>query len=238
VAERACDLCGGPGRELYPAGPDRFRHVRCARCGLLFVSPLPPDLAGLNARLYGGPPRPDRAAVGRRDRRFVRAARRRLGPGARLLDVGCGGGELLAAAAALGLEAAGVDASPDRAAEARSRSGRPVHTGELADLPPGAPFDLIRMNQLVEHAPSPTALLRAAAAQLAPGGELHVATPNAASLAHDVLGGGWRQLGRPGNAHLVLLDPATLARATERAGLEVASVATRGARALGGPIRV
>lgn len=230
-----CDLCGGPGRALYPAGaaPGLRAHARCGACGLVWVWPRPDDVLAANASVYDGA----RVADDRRDER-ARARQRawlrglRLGPGARLLDVGCGAGALLEVARAAGLDAVGVDAAPDRAAEARARSGAVVHAGTLETLPAElGRFDVIRMNQLVEHVPSPRALLLAARERLAPGGALYLATPNVDSLAHRVLGARWRQLGREENGHLVLLGPAHVRGYAREVGLAVARLRTRGARA-------
>ncbi|MBX3467997.1 MAG: methyltransferase domain-containing protein [Planctomycetes bacterium] len=125
----------------------------------------------------------------------------------------------------------GVDAAPDRAAEARARSGAVVHAGTLDDLPGDERFDVVRLNQLLEHVPSPRALLAAARARLTPGGAVHLATPNLDALAHRVLGARWRQLGREDNGHLVLVGPAHVRRYADEVGLRVVRLRTRGARA-------
>lgn len=226
-----CDLCGAAGAELYPAGaaPGLRRHVRCPACGLVWVAPRPADVLAASALVYDGA----RAADDDRDARArarLRAWLRRAGPG-RLLDVGCGAGLLLEVARELGREAVGVDAAPDRAAEARARSGAVVHVGTLDDLPGDERFDLVRLNQLLEHVASPRALLAAARARLTPGGAVHLATPNLDALAHQVLGAGWRQLGREDNGHLVLVGPAHVRRYADEVGLRVVRLRTRGARA-------
>lgn len=258
-------MCGGPGRALHAADPARGlrRHARCDACGLVFVDPPPADTRAENEALYGepvmwtsaeapdGPPQsapqsaprsaaqpaalPPARPTGRAEERLLREVLARVGPGARVLDVGCGAGAFLARARALGLTALGVELSPTRAAQAAAQAGVPVHTGGLEGLPAappwGAGFDLIRLHQVLEHAPSPRALLDAARARLAPGGELVLSTPNAASLAHRALGARWRQLGHATNGHLVLLAPRSLRRLATACGLRVRRCRTRGARA-------
>ena len=232
-----CDLCEQVGQELYPADPARglLRHARCAACGLVFVDPRPTDAAARNEVLYGEPAAPgpgpgERERDARHDAR-LRALRRRAGPQARVLDVGCGQGAFLGRARRLGLLAEGLDLSPTRARAAAARAEVPVHAGPLESLPARPGFDLIRLHQVLEHTASPRALLAAARARLAPGGEIELATPNAAALAHRALGPAWRQLGRAHNGHLVLVDPRTLARLAAAAGLRVLALRTRGARA-------
>ncbi|MFC0533944.1 class I SAM-dependent methyltransferase [Phytohabitans kaempferiae] len=66
-------------------------------------------------------------------------------PGARLLDVGCGAGDLLAYAAARGLAVAGIDPAPGMVEYARARlPGADIRLGSAERLPwPDATFDLV-----------------------------------------------------------------------------------------------
>jgi SAM-dependent methyltransferase len=66
------------------------------------------------------------------------------GPGTRLLDVGCGSGDLLAYASARGLAAAGIDPAPGMVECARTRlPATDIRLGDAEDLPwPDAHFDL------------------------------------------------------------------------------------------------
>ena len=68
-----------------------------------------------------------------------------VGPGTRLLDVGCGAGGFLVRASERGAEAAGLDASAKLAEVARRRlPGSVIATGEMAALPfPDQAFDVV-----------------------------------------------------------------------------------------------
>ncbi|MEJ3656428.1 class I SAM-dependent methyltransferase [Actinomycetes bacterium KLBMP 9759] len=68
-----------------------------------------------------------------------------VGPGSRVLDVGCGSGTFLAFAADLGAEVAGVDPAPDMVRLARARlPGADIRAGSAEELPwPDGTFDLV-----------------------------------------------------------------------------------------------
>lgn len=94
------------------------------------------------------------------------------GPGARLLDVGCGAGELLVRAAADGLVVSGVDVA--RGALAAAEQVVPVtalRIGDAHELPfDDAAFDLVALVQVLEHLTNPVLALREAGRVCAPGG--------------------------------------------------------------------
>lgn len=68
-----------------------------------------------------------------------------VGPGSRVLDVGCGSGDLLAHLQGLGMQPAGIDPAPGMVAVARERApGCDIRLGVADDLPwPDDTFDLV-----------------------------------------------------------------------------------------------
>ena len=105
--------------------------------------------------------------------------------GARVVDVGCGGGLLAEALAARGAKVLGIDASGDSVAAARAHlaaSGLDVEyrttTAEaLAASSPGR-FDLVACMELIEHVPDGPALVAACARLARPGGTVVFSTIN------------------------------------------------------------
>lgn len=153
-----------------------------------------------------------------------RAMHLRVRPGGRLLEVGCGNGELLLGMRDLGWQVTGVDFDPAAAAAARQR-GLDVRTGELlAQRLPAASFDAVAMFHLIEHVPDPRALLAECRRLCAAGGQLVVATPNAGSRGHRRFGAAWLELDPP--RHLHLFPPRLLARLVEAAGFTVERLTT------------
>jgi SAM-dependent methyltransferase len=159
-----------------------------------------------------------------RDELDLRAMHLRARPGARLLEVGCGSGDLLAGARDHGWAVEGVDFDPAAVAVARRR-GLAVREGDLASCRfPGGSFDAVAAVHLVEHVPDPRAFLAEAARVLAPGGRLVLVTPNLRSRGRRRFGAAWRELDPP--RHLHLFPPQTLRRLAEEAGLGAESLRT------------
>jgi 2-polyprenyl-3-methyl-5-hydroxy-6-metoxy-1,4-benzoquinol methylase len=118
-----------------------------------------------------------------------------------LLDVGCGSGGLLAAAAANGLMAAGIDASminlvaAKHMIEAHGGPARLACTYAEA-LPIGnARVTAVTMYDSIEHVSSVHSTISEACRVLKPGGHLAISTPNRFSLTREphvlVWGVGW-----------------------------------------------
>ena len=173
--------------------------------------------------------------------RHARVSRRRLqtllsvlghdASRARLLDVGCSSGAFLVAARALGLDAQGVEISPEAAASAR-RAGFRVHTGLLEEAGyPDASFDAIALIELLEHLRDPRALLAECRRILRPGGVLLATTPNGSSWTARAMGARWDVFSLRGmGGHVSFFNPGSLRLLAERAGFEVARLETRQVR--------
>lgn len=183
---------------------------------------------------YGGERRPDEdrfEALARAvsDRRLERIEGD-LGRRGRILDVGCGTGFLLAAAADRGWEAIGVEVSARAAEAARRHPGVTVHTGTLEDAPlASGSFDAITLSHVLEHVPDPVSLLERIASLLVADGILVLALPNADGFLHTVTNVVHRLRRRYGRdrfscslyppSHLYAFTPTSLVRALSRAKL-------------------
>jgi len=147
---------------------------------------------------------------------IVAALRRALPPGrVRLLELGCGSGNVLASLTQFG-EAVGMDAHPDLVAAGRA-AGLDVRTGRLPDDLGVAPgwAEVVLLLDVLEHLDDDLAALRAARAALGEGGLVVVTVPAYQWLwsGHDeVLG------------HRRRYTAARLRAAVERAGFTVLRV--------------
>jgi 2-polyprenyl-6-hydroxyphenyl methylase/3-demethylubiquinone-9 3-methyltransferase len=157
------------------------------------------------------------------------AARAPLG-GARVLDVGCGGGLLAEALAAAGASVTGIDLAPGMIEVARlhaAESGltldyRVADAQQLAAATPGA-FEVVTCMEMLEHVPEPAAMVATLAALVRPGGALFVSTlnRNLRSFLLAIVAGEYllRLLPRGTHEYERLIRPAELARWARDAGL-------------------
>ena len=95
-------------------------------------------------------------------------------PGKQLLDIGCGPGDLAAAAAVLGADAAGIDVAPSMVRRAAlANPSIPFRVGSFESIPGGdAAFDALAGNFVFNHVGRPELALAEAMRVLRPGGML------------------------------------------------------------------
>ncbi|RAP56365.1 bifunctional 2-polyprenyl-6-hydroxyphenol methylase/3-demethylubiquinol 3-O-methyltransferase UbiG [Oleiagrimonas sp. MCCC 1A03011] len=155
--------------------------------------------------------------------------------GARVADVGCGGGLLSESLAAAGADVVGIDMGEAVIDIARLH----LHESELkvdyrvqssAELAAAEPesFDAVCCMELIEHVPDPHALIADLAAMLKPGGRLFLSTLNRtpAAFGAAILGAEYvlRMLPRGTHHYAKFLRPSELARSLRDQGLELDEV--------------
>jgi SAM-dependent methyltransferase len=225
---RSCDtLYGTPGT---------YALVRCNGCGLKYVNPrpttealgkhYPPDYFA--SRAPEKLPPVQRwflrnqlvfAALNRLKK--IERVTGRLGPGKRLLDVGCGLNELVRQTMLLRkADGLGMDFNP-AVVEYVSQAGQaPIVEGTLAAAPFGdGEFDVVSMMEYLEHEPNPREVLAQARRVLKPGGHVCVEIPYIDGPVGKVFGPRWGMLDVP--RHLVFYNKETLTRTFERTGFEM-----------------
>lgn len=183
-----------------------------------------PHLKG--GRLLLGAFEPWRLKLDRFGRHLTRSRFRTPG---RLLDIGCGAGEFLELAGRMGWSASGCDPDPNVVAMCRSR-GLEVRLGDLESFSKEAGgFDVVTMNQVIEHVIDPQSLLAGTFGLLRPGGMLWIGLPNPQSIGYRHFGAAWAGLHPP--YHLCLPTKDVLRRWLADAGFTGIHFERRGAHA-------
>lgn len=142
----------------------------------------------------------------------------------RMLDVGCGAGELVYLMRHDGVDASGLDPGIEFAEFARAVLGVPIQTAAVdAAIVPQASQDLVTMFHALEHVPDPRGVLSTVRGWLKHGGHLVVEVPNISA-----------RVQAPSHqyhyAHLHHFTGSTLGAMGEAAGLRLVSTAYTGDR--------
>ncbi len=134
-------------------------------------------------------------------------------PNHRVLDVGCGAGNLLNRLSQIGFkDVLGVD--PFVPQEMRTPSGVTVLKANLKDVV--GTRDVVMFNHVLEHVPNPEVELRHAHRLLSKGGICIVRIPTTSSAVWEEYGPHWSQIDAP--RHLSLPSRAGMAALAERSG--------------------
>lgn len=241
-----CPVCRGKGtsflREAFDdryGQPELFSLVVCDHCGHVMTAPRleESDLGLLYGTYY---PRKHvdvedlRREAGRTVTRFAALRRWWMGtdnqgqysarPGESVLDVGCGSGLSLMEAQALGAQVRGVEADPN-VSRLAGELNLPIHIGSLFDEPfPGELFDLVTLNQVIEHIPEPDRVLERLRSRLRPGGRLVLVFPNVRSFWCRIFGVRWINWHVP--YHLHHFSREGFAQLAGRCGYRITTVRT------------
>jgi len=102
--------------------------------------------------------------------------------GGKLLDIGCGTGNLLAAAREAGYDVTGIELDRNAARFAKERLGLqnilPLSISEFAEQHKGERFDVVTFFEVLEHQAAPVEFLQKVKACVKPGGVIALSVPN------------------------------------------------------------
>jgi SAM-dependent methyltransferase len=235
-------------KEMMLGLRDEFEYLECQACGCLQLINPPEDLGRYYPSAYTAFGRQNREQIFHRMKEHVRKLRNkayfrqpnwferyliesydnlplqafsRLGVShdARILDVGCGTGVLLADLKELGYERLlGLDRFvPEALAD---RHGVKIVKGELQDLK-GTSWDVITFNHSFEHMAEQRDILQTTAGMLAPNGRCLFRIP-VLGWAWEHYGVNWAQIDAP--RHFFLHTAKSFRSLADSAGLDVVDV--------------
>lgn len=183
-----CFICQNDLQERWSTIPvpekmDTFSIFHCRQCNLEQTWPQPKNMSPYYSDYYGS--RHGFTARYCAQRRLSWVKQWSHHPG-KLLDVGCGEGTFLLAAARAGWEVSGVDINPKLA----QKQGLKVYS-QLSDIQDSTSFDCITLWHSLEHMHEPQEILKKIKKILAPNGLLIIAVPNAKGWQAKLFGKYW-----------------------------------------------
>lgn len=217
----------------------RFRHVRCANCGLVYVSPRLKESIlhdSYNEEDYNVSyklkliPAVDyrREVMGKRKYRQISEYFEK--PGA-ILDIGCGLGELLSVFDENGWTCLGVEFNQFAASFAREKFKLDIVQKSIFDFTASdRKFDCIMLWGVLEHFTRPLNVLEKAYELLNDGGLLVLEVPSGDSVLvryHEAFGGYIDRI-IEGDRHIMLFSSRSLQQMTERCGFRLVHIQSNG----------
>ncbi|MFH1225389.1 MAG: class I SAM-dependent methyltransferase [Candidatus Diapherotrites archaeon] len=224
MAEANCPCCGKGGAAHW-CDSGGFKIMRCG-CGVSYPVAVPPNTAPSDAEIneiYN-----KNEASGVQDYLEIEGDNKKdfesrldfiisyIGGAGTLLDIGCNIGSLLDVAQRRGWRVEGVDINKTAVKIAKER-GLKCRSGDFSKI--GKKFDLIVMNDVLEHLPNPNRGLRCASKLLKSGGHIYISTPDSGSAVARLARGRWIHM-KP-REHLCIFTKGAILRLLEEEGFEI-----------------
>ncbi len=181
--EPICHICNSKSR--FYLNKDDFDLFKCSSCGLVFVSPQPQEdflvksLYSYESGYQSNRARQDLSSTKEQERFTVAFDYlEKIKSGGKVLDVGCGNGQMLYWAKKRGFNPFGVEVN-ERTALCAKSYGFDVYIGLLRDSHfPKKTFDIIFLGEIIEHVNSPKDFIEECSEFLKDDGVIAITTPN------------------------------------------------------------
>lgn len=199
----------------------KYAIVSCNNCDFIFTTPIP-SKEELNA-FYNTFDYKDNLSAEKTIRADAKRSLRKIdlytNRKGELLDVGCGRGYFLDEARMLGWNTYGVDTSRIVIDFAEKRLHLNVFNSDIFSFQSDKLFDLITLNQVIEHFSNPENLVNQCSKYIRNGGLMYIATPNAESISARVLKDNFDHFIPP--EHLSYFSQHTLQKLLQKQGFKV-----------------
>ena len=200
--KRPCPACGSvAGR--YKGEKSGFHLFSCRGCGTLHTSSLPDAQGAKNYDDYYVPENLTIPEFINKRLDEIVASFSSYRQNNRLLDLGCGTGVLMHAAARAGWDAEGVEISSAAVEYVRKQGYGKVFCGKLDEARyPSNHFDVVASSEVLEHVDDPREFVCEVARVLRPGGLFWATTPHGRGVSAKLLGLKWSIVVPPDHLHL------------------------------------
>ena len=174
-----CPACVAPSREPHLERYGKYERWACATCGLEFWEPRAMPDARWYEQIYGG--RDEKVLPLEPGHKYFLADV--LAPvGGKLLDIGCGTGNFLAAARDAGYDVTGIELNRNAAHFAKERLGLQrvlaLTISEFAERHLKERFDVVTFFEVLEHQAAPIEFLQKVRMCVRPRGVIALSVPN------------------------------------------------------------
>ncbi len=222
-----CDNCSSRSSSIFlkniasVEGDEVFNIERCNRCGLAYVNPRP--LKKNISDYYPQKDYWDKNADPRRAYSYLLGILRPRTKTGKILDIGAGTGLFLSLFKKNGWITIGVEVSETAVKIARKNYAVVLKKGEFANNKfPKNYFDVVTLNNVLEHLYNPKETLTKIRGVLKNGGIVLISVPNLESVGFKLFKKNWYGLDIP--RHLYHFTPSTLKKMVIGCGFEVVNI--------------
>jgi 2-polyprenyl-3-methyl-5-hydroxy-6-metoxy-1,4-benzoquinol methylase len=221
-----CDLCGHDDPVLF-LEKNGYNIVKCRNCSMVYVNPRlkSEDLCNLYNENVISPYHYYLETKDDDEKTFEKRLDiiEKYAKSGKLLDVGCSIGTFSVVAKNRGWEVYGVDINAQSVNYCLKKLNLDVKAGDFEKLDfPEDFFDVIIMNDFLEHVGSPTRALKKANQFLKKGGVIFIVTPKIDSFMARISKENWLHL-KP-NEHIFYFSSKTMGDILKRTGFETISI--------------
>ena len=224
MEKTTCNLCGSMGHDIFfdsiinPEFEERFRLVKCKNCGLVYLSPRPTKKNISNyypQETYWSPKR-NAFKTYYHLYNFIFSEIKK----GRILDIGAGTGLFLSYFKNKGWNVAGVEVSATACKTAKKLFNINLITGDLLNIKlPSKSFDLVTLNNVIEHLHDPKKTLVKIHKILKDDGFAMISCPNIKSFGARLFADRWYGIDVP--RHLYQFDRQTLEKLLNTSGFKI-----------------
>lgn len=220
MKDTGCYLCSRKNYRLI-IKKSKYSIVKCNNCDFIFTTPTPSkdEIVKYYHRFDYKDSLSAEKVIRSDAKRSLKKIAKYVGKKGELLDVGCGRGYFLDEARSVGWNTHGVDTSQLVTDYATKNLHLNVFCSDIFSFRTTQEFDLIIMNQVVEHFINPEELIKHSTKYLKKNGFLYIATPNVDSISAKVLKGNFDHYLPP--EHLSYFSHSTLKRLLEKLGFRI-----------------
>jgi len=204
-----------------------FSHYRCSQCKLIFITPVPTNLADYYPESYHFVPKSSEylEESSKPENYKIKIVKGFVNHG-RLLEIGPAYGSFTYLAKKAGFEVDAIEMNARCCQFLNEVVG--VHAinsdDPIAVLGKIEPYDVIALWHVIEHLPDPWPTLDAICKSLKPGGIVVLATPNPGSFQFNIMGSKWPHVDAP--RHVMLIPMRLLAEKLESLGMKAELITT------------